>query len=310
MAFFTQETVQYADLGSHKLAFLLDGTESRKDNQPIFIVFPGVTSSINQWAAVYRLLDHSVPILWYERAGYSFSSPSPSPPSSTIIAKELNTLLEVTKITGPYILVGHSWGGTLSREFLHLRPHDIAGMVLIDTVTSYVVPDPAINAVTKGVDYLTVCGIVDTHKLTPEEWKAFMDEEEDPKHGAQAEKEIAQLIPARLALDSKEQLTKQPTILGDNPVVVIRAHGKEEFEKMYIVGVEMGNGTEEERRQYRQHMAEWEEKEEAASQALFGLSKKGKYVRATCGHNVQLQQPELLVDEIKWMYDSTTGHSH
>lgn len=306
MAFFTQETVQYADLGTHKLAYRLDGTESRKDNQPIFIVLPGITSSINQWASVYRLLNHSVPMLWYERAGYSFSSPSPSPPSSTTIAKELNALLEVADITGPYVLVGHSWGGTLSREFLHLRPHDIAGMILIDTVTTYVVPDPAISAVTKGVDYITACGILDTHKLTPEEWKIFMEEEEDPKHGAQAEKEMAQLIPARLALDSKEQLTEQPPILGDNSVLVIPAHGREEFEEMYVVGVEMGNGTEEERRQYRQHLAEWEEKQEAVSQALFGLSTTGRYIRASCGHNVQLQQPELLVDEIKWMYDSVT----
>jgi pimeloyl-ACP methyl ester carboxylesterase len=47
-------------------------------------------------------------------------------------ARELHTLLKVIGVRPPYVLVGHSYGGMITREFAGLYPHQVAGMVLVD----------------------------------------------------------------------------------------------------------------------------------------------------------------------------------
>ena len=42
-------------------------------------------------------------------------------------------MLQRADVRPPYLLVGHSWGGLISRIFAHKYPEDVAGMVLIDT---------------------------------------------------------------------------------------------------------------------------------------------------------------------------------
>jgi pimeloyl-ACP methyl ester carboxylesterase len=47
-------------------------------------------------------------------------------------ARELHTLLRVIHAGPPYVLVGHSYGGMITREFAALFPGQVAGMVLLD----------------------------------------------------------------------------------------------------------------------------------------------------------------------------------
>ena len=47
-------------------------------------------------------------------------------------ARELHTLLDVIHVRPPYVLVGHSYGGMITREFAALFPGQVAGMVLLD----------------------------------------------------------------------------------------------------------------------------------------------------------------------------------
>ena len=50
-------------------------------------------------------------------------------------AKELTSLLEAIDLRGPYILVAHSYGGCIAREFLQMHKQDVVGMVLCETGT-------------------------------------------------------------------------------------------------------------------------------------------------------------------------------
>jgi pimeloyl-ACP methyl ester carboxylesterase len=45
---------------------------------------------------------------------------------------ELHTLLTNTGIAGPYVLVGHSFGGLYTRVYANQYPDEVAGMVLVD----------------------------------------------------------------------------------------------------------------------------------------------------------------------------------
>lgn len=50
-------------------------------------------------------------------------------------AEELSTLLKAVDLPGPYVLVAHSYGGCVAREFLHLHVMDVVGLVLSETGT-------------------------------------------------------------------------------------------------------------------------------------------------------------------------------
>lgn len=68
----------------------------------------------------------------YDRAGYGWSSPGPQPRDSQTIADELHALLTNAGLEGPYVLVGHSFGGLHARMFAARYPDETAGMVLVD----------------------------------------------------------------------------------------------------------------------------------------------------------------------------------
>jgi len=70
----------------------------------------------------------------YDRAGHGWSDPAPEPRTARQIAQELNTLLNATGLPGPYVLVGHSFGGYVNRAYAHLYRDRVAGMVLVDSV--------------------------------------------------------------------------------------------------------------------------------------------------------------------------------
>jgi pimeloyl-ACP methyl ester carboxylesterase len=50
------------------------------------------------------------------------------------IAQELHALLDAAAAPGPYVLVGHSFGGYVVRAFARLYPDDVAGMVFVDSI--------------------------------------------------------------------------------------------------------------------------------------------------------------------------------
>jgi len=71
----------------------------------------------------------------YDRAGDGLSDARPAsvrPLTGATQAKELHTMLAVIHVGPPYVLVGHSYGGMISREFAALYPGQVAGMVLVD----------------------------------------------------------------------------------------------------------------------------------------------------------------------------------
>jgi pimeloyl-ACP methyl ester carboxylesterase len=73
----------------------------------------------------------------YDRAGFGWSDPDPAdrPRPSSQVAESLRALLHTAEIDGPYVLVGHSSGGLHVRNFAYQYPEEVAGMVLVDSVT-------------------------------------------------------------------------------------------------------------------------------------------------------------------------------
>ena len=68
----------------------------------------------------------------YDRAGYGWSGVTTAPRTSAQIVEELHALLEAAHEKGPFILVGHSFGGFNVRVYNSQYPAEVAGMVLVD----------------------------------------------------------------------------------------------------------------------------------------------------------------------------------
>src|SRR5690606_23304917 len=64
--------------------------------------------------------------------GYGWSDESPHPRTSKYIAQELYELLDRAGEKGPFILVGHSFGGINVRTFANSYPEKLSGVVLVD----------------------------------------------------------------------------------------------------------------------------------------------------------------------------------
>jgi pimeloyl-ACP methyl ester carboxylesterase len=60
---------------------------------------------------------------------------SARPPVATHAGAGAASLLAAAKIPGPYVVVGHSWGGLLARLFAYVYPAQTAGVVLLDATT-------------------------------------------------------------------------------------------------------------------------------------------------------------------------------
>ena len=98
-------------------------------------------SGWEDWAPVWALVQPEVAkfarACSYDRAGAGFSEPGPMPRTSVRIADELRSVLRNAHIQGPYILVGHAFGGDNVRTFAMRNPADVAGLVLVEAdVTS------------------------------------------------------------------------------------------------------------------------------------------------------------------------------
>src|SRR5246127_4164963 len=93
-------------------------------------------SGWEDWAPVWALVQPRV-ARWtracsYDRAGAGFSDPGSLPRTSVRIADELRSALRHAGVPGPYILVGHAFGGDNVRTFAQLYPGEVAGLVLVE----------------------------------------------------------------------------------------------------------------------------------------------------------------------------------
>jgi copper chaperone CopZ/pimeloyl-ACP methyl ester carboxylesterase len=70
--------------------------------------------------------------LAYDRAGQGWSDDAASPQDGVQSAEDLHTLLGKAGEHGPFLLVGHSTGGTYAMTYSARYPEQVAGLVLLD----------------------------------------------------------------------------------------------------------------------------------------------------------------------------------
>ncbi|MGD9509727.1 MAG: alpha/beta fold hydrolase [Geminicoccaceae bacterium] len=79
-----------------------------------------------------RVCAYDRPGTYRSAAEVSRSDPVAMPRSARDIVLDLHALLRAAKVPGPYVLAGHSFGGMVARLYATTWPREIAGLVLID----------------------------------------------------------------------------------------------------------------------------------------------------------------------------------
>jgi pimeloyl-ACP methyl ester carboxylesterase len=100
---------------------------------PTVLMESGYRSAARAWDKVMPMIAGQARVCAYDRAGYGRSDPGPLPRDGAATARDLDAALRAAGIEGPFVMVGHSAGGLYVRLFSDLRPHDVVGMVLVDS---------------------------------------------------------------------------------------------------------------------------------------------------------------------------------
>lgn len=99
---------------------------------PTVVFESGIGQGKRNWAPVFNPVSDVTRAVAYDRAGYGQSEASESSRDGLQIVLELRDMLRVEGILPPYVLVGHSLGGTVVKLFAKTFPNEIAGVVLVD----------------------------------------------------------------------------------------------------------------------------------------------------------------------------------
>src|SRR5215208_3258208 len=121
---------EMVDVGGYRLHINCVGPGS-----PTVVLDAGSGGFSAQWVRVQQEVSGSTRVCAYDRAGMGWSEMGPDPRDARQITSELHTLLGKAGIEGPYVLVGHSFGGMYMQTYAARYPDEVAGVALVDSST-------------------------------------------------------------------------------------------------------------------------------------------------------------------------------
>jgi len=246
------------DIGGRRLAVTCAGAGS-----PPVILETGLGAESDEWAIVQRETSAVARVMRYDRANRGASDRVAGPRTALDMIEDLRTLVRVSQIEGPYILVGHSFGGLLVRLYAHRYSEEVAGIVLVDAMHE---------------DQFDVFG-----PLFPPADRSEPAELTRTRTFWQGGWRSPEATTERIDFISSIRQAREVTSLGDIPLHVIIAGG---FLNQPLVPPE-----------FRERL---QERWEALQRQFLNLSTRATYSLAlSSGHFVQRDAPQIVSDAIK-----------
>ncbi|HEY4272900.1 MAG TPA: alpha/beta hydrolase [Candidatus Udaeobacter sp.] len=271
--------------GGRKMYLKCHGTGS-----PTVVLVGGLKASADDWniaeksaSAVFPEVSKFTRVCSYDRPGTpvgekpSRSDPVPQPTTAKDAVADLHALLSAAGETGPYVLVGHSYGGLVVKLYARSYPKDVSGLVLVDALSE---------------------GLQDAE--TSEQWPIQRKLMEGDV------KESLALYPALERIDpdrSFDQVRAAPP-LRSIPLVVLSADRPwgPQVPSMIEAGIlpkdvpaDFGYVT--------------DAAQKKAQEQLAKLVPNAKHITNTnSGHEIHKEQPQLVIDAIRQVVDAVRNH--
>jgi len=102
------------------------------------VVVTGLNASAGAWSDVSPAMQRITRTCVYDRPGLGRSPARPQAGQvvdAGLYAHELAALLAAVGEVGPFVVVGHSFGGLIARAFVHLYPRHVRALLLVESVT-------------------------------------------------------------------------------------------------------------------------------------------------------------------------------
>src|SRR6266480_137290 len=137
----------FVDIGGGRKMYL----KCSGRGSPTVVLVGGLRASADDWI----ISDKSKPLVFTEVAKFtrvcawdrpgtpvgenlSRSDPVPQPTTAKDAVADLHALLSAAGDTGPYVLVGHSYGGLVVKLYARTLQKDVAGLVLVDALSEWI----------------------------------------------------------------------------------------------------------------------------------------------------------------------------
>ena len=272
---------QLVPVGGHTMHIYCSGPNSALGTTVLLEAGPG--ANVLTWSLVQPAVAKFARVCSYDRAGLGWSAPGPQPRSSARIVDELHQLLEQAGVKPPYVLVGHSDGGAYSRVFAAQYPTEVSGLVLVDSRNAGRGQRSALGLEGRPLALLAQVGLVrlvDGPLAGPQTTAlGRLPVEEQARAYALAVRPSAYetVQQEAAALAETDSALRQLSTMGDRPLVVI-THGQPD--PAYALPGED---------QWRTQQAD----------LLRFSTRSTPVLAATSGHNIQFDQPDLVVDAVR-----------
>jgi pimeloyl-ACP methyl ester carboxylesterase len=118
------------DIGGRSLHLHCTGSGS-----PTVVLSSGLGEHSTSWAWIRDDVARTTTVCAYDRAGQGWSDDGTATPDGDQISSDLHAVLTRAGVPGPYVIAGHSTGGLYAQVFAARYPEDVAGVVLLDSLT-------------------------------------------------------------------------------------------------------------------------------------------------------------------------------
>jgi len=285
---------QLVDVGGYKMHINCTGQGS-----PTVILAAGMGDFSLTWAKVQPEIAKYTRVCSYDRAGLGWSEPSRGPRTANTMVKELHTLLVNANVEGPYVLVGHSMGGVLMRVYANNYPKEVNGMVLVDSAHEgqmNLLPESMLKAIEDMASQARIFELLSSTGLMA------MAPQNIPNPGipddAYAQYQAIMATTENMAMGTVEMNTIEESYTE------VRAAHITSFGNMPLIVLSRGYWDPISSISDADNKQAWEVWQALQSE-MVGLSSDSKQVIAKhSGHNIQLDQPDLVIDAIRETIDA------
>lgn len=277
---------QMVDAGGFKMHIHCTG-----EGSPTVILVSGLDDFSIMWSLVQPEIGKTTRVCSYDRAGLGWSETSPNPRTSTNMVKELHTLLVNANVEGPYVMVGHSFGGALARLYVHNYPDEVVGLVLVDAAPPELFErfpawSTAIEAKMKMFRVLEPLSSFGLFALSPNSIpnRGLPDDALTQYRAISVATDYYKntIVENEMFVKNLVEINAADTSFGDLPLIVL---SRGLFDPMPGL-------TDKENQQARQAWSEMQ-----AGMLKLSLNSK-QIIAEKSEHFIQLQQPQLVIDAV------------